>query len=166
MISIFIAGGVSLLVAGVRHADPHARCSRPAGSANRSARTARRFHVVKAGTPTMGGIAIIVAATIGYLLGHVGTSTRFTIGGGLALGATILAGGIGFADDWLKVRRRRSLGLNKRAKLVLQVVLGVGFALAALALGARQHDCSRSPATTCPASRSGRSDGSSGRPSS
>ena len=38
---------------------------------------------------------------------------------------------IGLADDWLKVRRRRSLGLNKRAKFGLQVAVGVGFALGA-----------------------------------
>ena len=44
--------------------------------------------------------------------------------------ALVAAGAIGFADDWLKVRRQRSLGLNKRGKIVLQLLLGVAFALA------------------------------------
>ena len=131
MISIFISGAVSLLIAGF--GTPvlmRALQARRIGQQIREDGPA--FHVVKAGTPTMGGIAVIVAATIGYLFGHVGTSTRFTMAGGFAIGATILAAGIGFADDWMKVRRHRSLGLNKRAKLALQLVLGVGFALAAL----------------------------------
>ncbi len=38
---------------------------------------------------------------------------------------------VGFVDDWIKVRHRRSLGLNKRAKLAAQIVVALGFALLA-----------------------------------
>jgi phospho-N-acetylmuramoyl-pentapeptide-transferase len=88
------------------------------------------IHIVKEGTPTMGGLAIIVAATAGYLLGHLDDSARFTWAGGFVMLALVAAGAIGFTDDWLKVRRQRSLGLNKRGKIILQLLVGVGFALA------------------------------------
>ncbi len=130
MISIFTAGGIALLFAGFgtpillrslrrRGIGQHVREDGPAG------------HILKAGTPTMGGIAMLAAVVGGYLLGHVGTNTAFTSEGALIVAAMVLAGGIGFLDDWLKVQRRRSLGLNKRAKFVAQLAIGVLFALGA-----------------------------------
>ena len=47
-----------------------------AGSASRSERTGRRIHLRKAGTPTMGGVAIVGAVIVGYFMGHVGTQRR------------------------------------------------------------------------------------------
>ena len=85
-------------------------------------------HSVKAGTPTMGGIAIIGGVVVGYALGHVGTQIRFSRTGYLAVMAVVLFGAIGFLDDWIKVRHQRSLGLNKRAKFSAQVGCGVLFA--------------------------------------
>jgi phospho-N-acetylmuramoyl-pentapeptide-transferase len=128
MISIFTAGGVAILVAGFGtpillrwltklRIGQHIREDGPA------------IHQIKAGTPTMGGIAMIVAAVVAYVLGHVGTNVAFSVPGFLVIAAFVLGGGIGLTDDWLKVRRRRSLGLNKRAKFGLQVVLAVAFAL-------------------------------------
>ncbi|HXZ83144.1 MAG TPA: phospho-N-acetylmuramoyl-pentapeptide-transferase [Acidimicrobiales bacterium] len=130
MISIFMSGTVALLVSGF--GTPillRSLADRRIGQQIRKDGPA--IHIVKEGTPTMGGIAIIVAATAGYLVGHVGTSARFTWAGGFAMFALALAGAIGFADDWLKVRRQRSLGLNKRGKFFLQILVGVGFALVA-----------------------------------
>jgi len=89
------------------------------------------MHLAKAGTPTMGGVALVVAAAVGYLVGHAGTHVAFSRAGVLVVVVTLCAAAVGFADDWIKVRRRRSLGLNKRAKFALQVVIAVGFALAA-----------------------------------
>jgi len=134
VIAIFTSGGIALLVSGFftpillrslsrRRIGQQIREDGPA------------IHYMKAGTPTMGGIAIIVAVVAGYVLGHVGTHLAFTASGGLVVGAVVLAGGIGLADDQLKVRRRRSLGLNKRAKLALQILLGVAFALGAVYWG-------------------------------
>jgi phospho-N-acetylmuramoyl-pentapeptide-transferase len=89
------------------------------------------MHLAKAGTPTMGGVALVVAAAVGYLMGHAGTHVAFSRPGLLVIGVTLCAAGVGFLDDWIKVRHRRSLGLNKRAKLAAQVVIGIGFALLA-----------------------------------
>jgi phospho-N-acetylmuramoyl-pentapeptide-transferase len=85
-------------------------------------------HMVKAGTPTMGGIAIVVAVVIGYLMGHAGTQVPFTRSGTLVVLAVVTFGAIGFVDDWIKVSHKRSLGLQKRGKLVLQAGAGVLFA--------------------------------------
>jgi phospho-N-acetylmuramoyl-pentapeptide-transferase len=46
-------------------------------------------HVVKAGTPTMGGIAIVGSAFLGYAIGHIGTEIRFSRTGYLAIGAVV-----------------------------------------------------------------------------
>ncbi|MHB8439084.1 MAG: phospho-N-acetylmuramoyl-pentapeptide-transferase [Acidimicrobiales bacterium] len=89
------------------------------------------MHMSKAGTPTMGGLAIVIAVVVGYLLAHMGTHVAFTRSGALVVMSTVAAGLIGLVDDWIKVSRRRSLGLNKSGKLVAQVVVAVGFAVAA-----------------------------------
>jgi phospho-N-acetylmuramoyl-pentapeptide-transferase len=89
------------------------------------------MHLVKAGTPTMGGVAMVLAAAAGYLLAHAGTHVAFSRSGVLVLLVTLCAGGIGLFDDWAKVRHRRSLGLTKRSKFGALVLMSVGFALAA-----------------------------------
>ncbi|MDE3065712.1 MAG: phospho-N-acetylmuramoyl-pentapeptide-transferase [Acidobacteriota bacterium] len=88
-------------------------------------------HQVKAGTPTMGGVIIVVAAVLGYLMGHVGTSITFTRAGALAVMVTVASGLLGFVDDYLAIRNARNLGLSTRGKLAGQLVIAVGFALAA-----------------------------------
>ncbi len=85
-------------------------------------------HSAKAGTPTMGGLAIVGAAVGGYLVGHVSGEVKFTAEGLLVLITVALFGAIGALDDWIKVRNHRSLGLNKRAKFAAQVVASVLFA--------------------------------------
>lgn len=82
-------------------------------------------HTAKAGTPTMGGIAIVGAVAGGYLIGHIGTEVSFTPTGILVVLTIAMFGGIGALDDWLKVRNRQSLGLNKRAKFAAQIVAAV-----------------------------------------
>ena len=89
-------------------------------------------HSVKAGTPTMGGIAIVAAVVFGYVLGHVGTQISFSRTGYLVVGVVVTFGVIGFLDDWIKVTHQRSLGLNKRAKSGSQIVLAIAFAELAL----------------------------------
>jgi phospho-N-acetylmuramoyl-pentapeptide-transferase len=85
-------------------------------------------HTAKAGTPTMGGIAIVGAVGGGYVIGHFGTGVNFSAEGLLVVITVLLFGAIGALDDWIKVRNRRSLGLNKRAKFGAQVVASVLFA--------------------------------------
>ncbi len=85
-------------------------------------------HTAKAGTPTMGGLAILGAVCGGYLIGHLGTAVKFSAEGVLVVTTVVLFGGIGALDDWIKVRHQRSLGLNKRAKFGAQVAVAVLFA--------------------------------------
>jgi phospho-N-acetylmuramoyl-pentapeptide-transferase len=89
-------------------------------------------HVAKAGTPTMGGIAIVGSVVAGYAVGHIGTEVRFSRTGYLAVGAVVAFGLIGFFDDYIKVHHRRSLGLNKRAKSAAQLVCALAFAILAV----------------------------------
>jgi phospho-N-acetylmuramoyl-pentapeptide-transferase len=88
-----------------------------------------QVHIAKAGTPTMGGIAIVLAVIVGFLVAHLVPGVHFSRSGTLVMGAILGAAVIGFADDWIKVRHRRSLGLNKRAKFGSQIALGLAFAL-------------------------------------
>ncbi|MGY1650339.1 phospho-N-acetylmuramoyl-pentapeptide-transferase [Geodermatophilus sp. SYSU D01119] len=93
-------------------------------------------HLSKKGTPTMGGTVIVGATVAGYLLAHlflIGQPGRgVTATGLLLLFLMVGLGTVGFLDDYLKIRHRRSLGLNKTAKLVGQLVVGLTFAVLAL----------------------------------
>ena len=84
-------------------------------------------HLTKAGTPTMGGMALIGSAVVGYAVSHV--KATFTTRGLVAIATICAAAGIGFLDDWIKVTRQRSLGLNKRAKAGGQLVVALAFAI-------------------------------------
>lgn len=88
-------------------------------------------HTVKAGTPTMGGVAIVAGCVAGYLVSNVYDGV-FTWTGLLTVAAIAGAGSVGFLDDWLKITRERNLGLNKRAKMVGLSMVAVGFTLAML----------------------------------
>ncbi len=75
-----------------------------------------RSHQAKRGTPTMGGVLIIASVVISTLL----WADLRNINIWLAVFAMLAFGGIGFADDYFKVARRHSLGLNGKQKLALQ----------------------------------------------
>jgi phospho-N-acetylmuramoyl-pentapeptide-transferase len=77
-------------------------------------------HHSKAGTPTMGGLIIFVAISIPYLV-LSDRDTQSLAVFGVALGCAA----IGFADDWIKIVKRRSLGLSARWKLLAQIALAV-----------------------------------------
>ena len=116
-------------------------------------------HSAKAGTPTMGGIAIVGAVVLGYAVGHIGTEVRFSRTGYLAVGAVVAFGLIGFLDDYIKVHHRRSLGLNKRAKSAAQLVCAPGLRGAGGALGPYLDRAVVHPRRRRSASTSGRSAG-------
>jgi phospho-N-acetylmuramoyl-pentapeptide-transferase len=95
-------------------------------------------HLTKQGTPTMGGVVFIVATLLAYIAGHlslalfplpdpqivqVGPSMTALV----LLGLFVFCGAIGFIDDFLKVRKKNSLGLNQRGKLVAQLLVGAIF---------------------------------------
>lgn len=77
------------------------------------------LHGVKAGTPTMGGVLIIGTVFISSAL-WARPDNRFVW---LALFAMIYLGGLGFADDYLKVTKKNTSGVNGRIKLVFQFIL-------------------------------------------
>ncbi len=84
-------------------------------------------HAVKAGTPTMGGIAIVAAAAVGYAIAHVREGLVFTRSGLFTMFLILGAGGVGMVDDWIKVKRERNLGLSKRAKFFGLLAVAVAF---------------------------------------
>src|SRR5215510_13308127 len=89
-------------------------------------------HITKAGTPTMGGIAIVAGAVLGYLVAHLRQGAVFTWGGLLCTGAIAGAGVVGLVDDWIKVKNARNLGLNKRAKTAGLLIVGLLFVIFAM----------------------------------
>jgi phospho-N-acetylmuramoyl-pentapeptide-transferase len=90
-----------------------------------------RGHLMKAGTPTMGGLAIIAGAAIGYGAAHLHPGAVFTWGGLLCILAIVGAGAVGLVDDWIKVKNARNLGLTKRAKTAGLLLMGVVFVVLA-----------------------------------
>src|SRR5919109_1695034 len=78
-------------------------------------------HHEKAGTPTMGGLIVFTAIAIPYLVLSDRSTASLAVFG-VALGCAA----IGFVDDFLKITRRRSLGLSARYKLLLQAGLALG----------------------------------------
>jgi phospho-N-acetylmuramoyl-pentapeptide-transferase len=88
-------------------------------------------HITKKGTPSMGGLLIIIATIVPTLLW--GNLTDIYVW--IAMGTMLLFGAVGFLDDYLKVRRRRSLGLKTSQKLALQILLSALLGLGLVALG-------------------------------
>ena len=86
-----------------------------------------KAHQKKAGTPTMGGVLITIAILVPTLL-WADLSNPYIW---MAMFSTLAFGAIGFADDYIKVVRKRNLGLTGRTKLLLQFLVagGVGISL-------------------------------------
>jgi len=91
-------------------------------------------HQVKAGTPTMGGIAIVAGAVVGYTVAHLRSRVFFTRSGIFVLALVVGAGLVGFLDDWIAIKRERNLGLNKRMKVLGLLLVAVAFAIATVQL--------------------------------
>jgi phospho-N-acetylmuramoyl-pentapeptide-transferase len=87
-------------------------------------------HLKKSGTPTMGGVLIVIAILLPTVLWSDPANPFVWI----AVFSTLAFGAIGFADDYIKVVQRRNLGLTARAKLLLQCVAAAGVAVALVGL--------------------------------
>lgn len=85
-------------------------------------------HHTKRGTPTMGGIIIIFASTIGYFIAHAISRNVVSTSALLVMGLMFGLGFVGFLDDWLKVSRQKSLGLNAKQKIFGQIAVAATFA--------------------------------------
>jgi phospho-N-acetylmuramoyl-pentapeptide-transferase len=90
-------------------------------------------HQKKAGTPTMGGVLICIAILLPTLL-WADLSNPFVW---LVMGSTLAFGAIGFADDYIKVVKRRNLGLTARAKMGYQILASLAISFALVAMHAR-----------------------------
>ncbi|AKE41563.1 phospho-N-acetylmuramoyl-pentapeptide-transferase [Corynebacterium kutscheri] len=90
-----------------------------------------KSHLRKRGTPTMGGLAILSGITVAYIVvgiyGEISDNQGFTASGVLVLSLMLSLGGLGFADDFIKLYKGRNLGLNKRAKLIGQLAIALLF---------------------------------------
>ncbi|BAS08480.1 phospho-N-acetylmuramoyl-pentapeptide-transferase [Arthrobacter sp. Hiyo4] len=95
-------------------------------------------HHTKRGTPTMGGTVVVGAVLLSYGLTHLIMWMMNPDSAGPTASALILLflmvgmGLVGFLDDFIKISRQRSLGLDAKAKLILQAAVGIGFAILAL----------------------------------
>jgi len=79
-------------------------------------------HMVKRGTPTMGGVLIVGSVLISTLLWARLSSVYYWT----AIIATLLFAAIGFADDYAKMAKKQSLGLTGRQKLIAQFLIAAG----------------------------------------
>jgi phospho-N-acetylmuramoyl-pentapeptide-transferase len=89
-------------------------------------------HETKRGTPTMGGVVMVLASSAGYVAGHLATRDPMTASGLLVLFLMAGLAVVGFVDDFLKIFRQTSVGLRSGAKLAGQIMVGTVFALEVL----------------------------------
>ncbi len=85
-------------------------------------------HMEKMGTPTMGGVVILIGLVLGYLASRVTTQRLTSTGIALVL-AAVGFGAVGFLDDYMKVSRQRSLGLTKLQKFAGTALVSIAFAV-------------------------------------
>ena len=83
-------------------------------------------HHEKAGTPTMGGVILVTAISVPFLV--LGGQKPQSLA---VFGVAVACAALGFADDWTKIVKRRSLGLRARTKLIVTIVISIGLFLAA-----------------------------------
>ncbi|MEY2946511.1 MAG: hypothetical protein RL243_1295, partial [Actinomycetota bacterium] len=102
-------------------------------------------HHVKHGTPTMGGIVIMVGAVLGYFVGKFVNGEPPTVSALLVMFMMVGLGLVGFLDDFLKTHKKRSLGLGGWQKIAGQTVVAAVFALLSLQF---PNDEGQTPATT------------------
>src|SRR5579862_6410950 len=91
-----------------------------------------KSHQKKAGTPTMGGVLIIVSIVVPTLLWADLRTPAIWV----SLAGVVLYGGIGFWDDYIKIIRKRNLGLTTLQKLTLEIIAAVMIGVMLLAMNA------------------------------
>jgi phospho-N-acetylmuramoyl-pentapeptide-transferase len=82
-------------------------------------------HQGKAGTPTMGGLAVLLSVMVPFLILSDYRQASIAV-----VGTTLAMAALGFADDWTKLRKRRSLGVSGRTKLIIQALTAIALWLA------------------------------------
>jgi phospho-N-acetylmuramoyl-pentapeptide-transferase len=132
VIALLMSGGVSLAVSlvGTRFLIEWLRDHR-IGQPIRE--EGPQGHHTKAGTPTMGGLALVAGAVVGYTVAHIRSRVVYTRSGIFVLLLVVGAGLVGFLDDWIKITRARNLGLSKGMKVLGLLSVAVGFGVATVA---------------------------------
>lgn len=102
-------------------------------------------HLTKRGTPTMGGVVIIGATLMGYAVANLASGRAPDASGLLLLFLMVGLGLIGFLDDYIKISKERSLGLNPKGKVIGQGLIGLTFSALALQFPNENY---RTPAST------------------
>lgn len=131
MIAILVSGGVALVVA-LLGTPLYIRFLVSRGYGQFIRDDGPTAHHTKRGTPTMGGAVIIAGVVLGYSVAHLSLLWHPSASGVLVLGLMLGLGAVGFADDFIKISKQRSLGLRSGAKLAGQVLVGLVFAVLAL----------------------------------
>ncbi|QBX54033.1 phospho-N-acetylmuramoyl-pentapeptide-transferase [Nocardioides seonyuensis] len=131
MRAILFGGGFSLLISllGTRYA---IRVLSGRGYGQEIRDDGPTTHHTKRGTPTMGGIVIILATVFGYVMAKLITGQAPTASALLLLFLFMGLGLVGFLDDFIKISRQRNLGLRSRAKMIGQTLVAVVFGVLAL----------------------------------
>jgi phospho-N-acetylmuramoyl-pentapeptide-transferase len=89
-------------------------------------------HHTKRGTPTMGGLAVIIAVVVAYFGAHLLTGDPPSASALLLLFLFVGLGAVGFLDDYIKIAKQRSLGLRSKAKFGGQTAVALVFAVLSL----------------------------------
>ena len=89
-------------------------------------------HHTKRGTPTMGGLVIMLSVLVSYALAKLITQDLPSWSGLLLLFLLVGLGTVGFLDDYIKIAKQRSLGLRSKAKMAGQTIVAVAFGWLAL----------------------------------
>ena len=103
-------------------------------------------HHTKRGTPTMGGVVIILSTVIAYFAAKLITMSMPSASALLLLFLFVGMGLVGFVDDFIKISKQRSLGLRSKAKMIGQTVVGVVFGILAVS-SALEDDRGETPAS-------------------
>ncbi len=77
-------------------------------------------HHGKAGTPTMGGLVLFLSVAVPFLILSDYRAASLAV-----FGTALAMGGLGFVDDWLKLQKKRSLGVSGRTKLIVQALTAI-----------------------------------------
>ena len=131
MKSVLVAATVALFISLV--GTPQAiRLFRKRGFGQEIREDGPQSHLTKRGTPTMGGAVIILATLAGYFVAHLIDMRGVTASAMLVLMVMTGLGIVGFADDFIKIRKQRNLGLSARTKFIGQLAVALAFGLLAV----------------------------------
>jgi phospho-N-acetylmuramoyl-pentapeptide-transferase len=131
MRAILLAGGLSLLftLLGTRYA---IRVFARLGYGQLIRDDGPTTHHTKRGTPTMGGLVIMLSVVVSYFLARLITGRAPSASALLLLFLMVGLGTVGAVDDYIKISRQRSLGLRSRAKFIGQTTVALAFGFLAL----------------------------------